>query len=152
MSAKILYFPNNETTFHPSPDDRPLTIQQFEYIDDKIKSAAYRLDDDFHQLATKNIRNKLRVVFCVRRIEDIPRHQLAEALNVVEQSEKEIIAFRCFVDNLKASFAKNVLRGCDPWTPSLQKKLVRQQARTLPDRPDWTALAKEVESMPFWKP
>jgi len=152
MSAKILYFPNTETTFRPSPDDRGLTIQQFEYLDAEIKTVAGRLDDDFHQLATKNIRNKLRVVFCVRRIEDIPQHHLAEALNVVEQAEKEIIAFRHFIDNMKASFADKVLRGGDPWTPSLQKKLVRRQAKTLPDRPDWRALAEEVESMPFWKP
>ncbi len=151
MSAQILYFPNQGITFRPSPADLPLTITQIEHLQYRIDSVSRRFEKADcgaaypGQLAKKNILNKLQVTFCVRRLEDIPQSHYMEALNLVEQMESILYEFRLCIIDLKRMFADKVLRAGDPWTPTIKTKWRKELAKTLPDRPEWREMAKELE-------
>jgi hypothetical protein len=145
MTAQILYFPNQGTTFRPDPLDQPLSISQLESLKDRVVWVSSFFDDDRDQLASLHIYNKLRVTFCVRRIEDIPQRHFEEAISLINQARDVLCSFRAYTREIDKLFTEKVLRAGDPWTPSLQAKFRKQMAKALPDRPDWREMAKELE-------
>ena len=141
--TKILYFPSNGITFQPETDDRPITFDQVEEIKYRTQAAG-RYFDGNNELVTKHIYNKLRVVFCAQRIDDIPREHYAAALDLIEQANEQLTDFRYFIWDLQKQFAEKILRNGDPWTASIKAGWRKKLARKLPGRPDWQALANEI--------
>jgi hypothetical protein len=145
MTAQILYFPSNGLAYKPNPQDHSISYAQAEIIRERAQWAS-RLFDNNKELITKHIYNKLRVIFCVQHIEDIPYQYFEEALNLIEQADNEICDFAFFIRDLEQKFAVNVLRNGDPWTSNTKGKWRKKLAQQFPERPDWRALAKEIEN------
>ncbi|MCU7836724.1 MAG: hypothetical protein KZQ83_15925 [gamma proteobacterium symbiont of Taylorina sp.] len=143
---KILYFPSNEITFQPNPDDSPITYKQAERIKEVASNVAGYLGV-YHELIQKHIYNKLRVVFCVLRIEDIPQQYYEAALELIDQIKHELCHFNSFLRAINESFAKKILRGDDPWAPSTKTQWCKKFSKDFPDRPDWRKLAKEIQTL-----
>lgn len=144
MSAQILYFPSNGRTFQSTPQDYPITFNQVEEIREQSRWSA-KIFKDNSELVTKHIYNKLRVTFCVQRLEDIPQQHYEEALSLIEQAREELWDFNGFIQDLQKLFAINILKNGDPWTPNTKTKWRKNLAKQLPERPDWRALAREIE-------
>jgi hypothetical protein len=116
-----------------------------EALRSEVAWASSFFDRGRDQLGRLYIYNKLRVVFCVQCLEDIPRQHYEEALNLVRQAKDVLCEFRKLTREADRLFVENVVKSGDPWTPSLQAKWRKKLAESLPDRPDWRELAKELE-------
>jgi hypothetical protein len=146
MTAQILYFPSNGLAYKPEPDEIPITHRQAQEIRKQADWVSKRFGGDGrNQLITKHIFNKIRVIFCVQVIEDIPRSHFNEVLNLIEQVDLEILEFSHTIEEFKKLFAEKILRNNDPWTPAVQVKWFKKLAKELPERPDWKALSIEIE-------
>lgn len=149
MDAQILTFPAARRGLKAITlyeESKPIGEWELERLTGRIEWAASAFEHD-EQLATKHLTNKLRVAFSLRRIEDLPRNKLAEAEDIIEHFQAMMVQFRVWQRELSALFAEQVLRGSDPWTPSVKAKLTRHLRAKLPDNPDWHALAEAVDTM-----
>jgi prophage antirepressor-like protein len=93
------------------------------------------------------IYNHLRVVFQVPKVDDIPDDQFEVAMQLIQSKGYACREFTSFVCEARDWFAKEVLGGGQPWTPTIKAKLTRQLKRQviLPPKTDWLALAKMVD-------
>lgn len=146
MNAKILYFPNQGTTFRPDPFDQPITLNQVETLKDWIDWAMGFVNPDFSKQAKTYLYNKIRVTFCVRRLDDIPQRHFDDAISLVFQIKDVFSEYQLSIRKVNKLFIDHVFNAGDPWTPSLQTKWHKMLAKSLPDRPDWRKMAEELEA------
>lgn len=146
--AEIIYFPSKWVRFQPTLEDTPLTMTQIEEIKSEVQDVS-RFSNPHHQLMAKHIYNKLQVIFCVQRVEDIPAQHREQVFNYIKQVRIELVEFRCFSIELHKLFASHILRGRDPWVYSVKAKWHKKATEELPNRPDWNILAKEISNLSF---
>lgn len=92
------------------------------------------------------IYNRMRVVFQVARVQDVPDDQFDLVMLMLRDMREAKYQFMSFVLDVRAWFEKEVLGAGMPWTPTIKSKLSRQLHRQviLPPRVDWLALADQV--------
>lgn len=149
MDAQILTFPAARRGIKAialQEESKPIDEWDLDRLTGRIEWAASAFEHD-EALATKHLTNKLRVAFSLRRIEDLPRNKLVEAEKIIEHFQGMMVEFRVWQRELSALFAEQVLRGGDPWTPTVKAKLTRHLRARLPENPDWHALAEAVDAM-----
>ena len=93
------------------------------------------------------IYNRMRVVFQVARVQDVPDDQFELVMLMLQDMKESKYSFLAFLMEARTWFEKEVLGGGQPWTPTIKSKLTRQLQRQviLPPRVDWLALAQQVE-------
>lgn len=127
------------------PAMRPaLTKEHWAVINQEIGSITFgwALSED-----SKNwIYNRMRVVFQVARVQDVPDDQFDLVMLMLRDMREAKYQFMSFVLDVRAWFEKEVLGAGMPWTPTIKSKLSRQLQRQviLPPRVDWIALAGQV--------
>jgi len=93
--------------------------------------------------------NHMRVVFQVARVEDVPDDQFDVMMQLIKSKQRSALDFVHFMMEARDWFAKEVLGGGQPWTPTIKGKLSRRMKRQviLPPKVDWLALASQVEAV-----
>lgn len=94
-----------------------------------------------------HISNHLRVIFSVRRVQDIPAEHFETARAIIQSKREAVRQFHAAMIEMKDWFEKEVLSGGMPWTPSIQRMLSRKLKRQviLPPKVDWLALAEKAK-------
>ena len=90
---------------------------------------------------TQQIRNFLRVRYHVASTNESPAASLDEAIDIVRTMGLAAWNFLGAMNDLRAAFMRQVFGGNEPWTPAVRRKL----KRGVGERPDWRALAAELE-------
>ncbi|MNJ46089.1 hypothetical protein D3C77_412110 [compost metagenome] len=127
------------------PAMRPaLTKEHWVAINQEVGAitSGWALSDD-----SKNwIYNRMRVVFQVARVQDVPDDQFELVMLMLRDMREAKYSFLSFVMEVRTWFEKEVLGAGLPWTPTIKSKLSRQLQRQviLPPRVDWVALAGQV--------
>lgn len=86
--------------------------------------------------------NRLRIRFSIRRIEDLPAADFAEALAIVRAQNDVVSQFGSLMHHLRYAFYTDVVGDGEQWTSWLSKQI--GGAHVVPDRPDWRKIASQV--------
>lgn len=88
--------------------------------------------------------NRLRVRFGLAHLDQMRPDQLPQALAELERLHDDLRAFFAFRAELHAFLDQEIIGAGTPWTPALARKWRAKLHATLPTRPDWLLIARQL--------
>lgn len=88
--------------------------------------------------------NRLRVRFSVASVDDLPADQFQEALAEVTRIQMDLRAYYTFRAELRDFVVREIIGAGAPWTSDLVRKWRAKLGHTLPDRPEWLQIQRQL--------
>lgn len=87
------------------------------------------------------VRNRLRVQFHLRNVDELPAEDLPEAMALLEQLYQHTHHYQRVIREITDAFTRDVLGNGEPWTPFIKRHLGINEIGV---RPDWRALSQRL--------
>ena len=118
----------------------PLTDEQIKQLDYAIHRATS--SHPLREASAKSVvRNRLRVQFNLRSVNELPAEHLPDALALLDELYRVSHAYQAAVREMTDAFTRDVLGGGEPWTPFIKRHLGIKQIGV---HPDWRALSQRL--------
>lgn len=124
----------------PSPISNQQRVQLRQAID-------LALTGCYHDLGNGGpaaVANRLRVRFGVASLDDLPADRFQEALAEVARVQADLRAYFTFRAELRDFVVREIIGAGTPWTPDLARKWRAKMGHTLPDRPEWMQIQRQL--------
>lgn len=128
------------------PQAKPVTIsnQQREQLRQAIHQALGGAYLDLGSGGPMAAANRLRVRFSVASVDDLPSDQFQEVLDEVTRIQMDLRAYYIFRAELRDFVVREIIGAGAPWTPDLVRKWRAKLGHTLPDRPEWLQIQRQL--------
>lgn len=150
--SNIINFPRERCYSRPKPGHgfnpvlaEPLTTAQRVELSQAIDQALRVYWDCYSPSVAANWAwNRLRVRFNVLHVDDLRQDQFEDALQEVVRMAAGLAGYLDFREELKLFITREVIGAGTPWTPAVARAWRKKMRASLPERPDWLAMAKAI--------
>ena len=137
----------NAMQLAPHPDERPISDKEYR----ELCNAVHRtfIGRYFVEADIQWAWNRIRAIYGLQSIRQLPARHLPEVMAWLSQLKEQNSRFDDLIDSLVERYRKEVISQGAPWTPHLKRDFQKLYNQHLPDRPDWTEVARQVrEGLP----
>lgn len=128
------------------PQARPITLstRQREQLRQAIDRALGGVHSDLGGGVSEAVANRLRVRFSVASVDDLLADQFPSVLEEVTRIQADLSAYYHFRAELRNFVVREIIGAGTPWTPDLVRKWRAKMGHTLPDRPEWLQVQRQI--------